>query len=212
MKNYDILSQEGNRALKDLLLPLLTKPEPVDLDAKLLRHACVAVILRGNSVDELELAFIQRAYNPQDRWSGHIAFPGGKKEDFDKTDLDAALRETKEEVGVDLNPDELLGRLDDIQARKAGSLLDFYIRPFVFHTNRDFSITLDASEVADFFWVPLKEIQNPYRQTHYPVTREQGTLDLPAVDIDREPPLWGLTYMMVLNLLERLRKLTSQVI
>lgn len=191
--------------LKDLISPLLTTPQPLDLESRLTRHACVAVILKGQSLDSLELGFIQRAFNPDDRWSGQIAFPGGKREDFDKTDLDAAVRETQEEIGVDLMAQELLGRLDDIQARKAGTLLDFYIRPFVFHTKREFGITLDATEVADFFWVPLKHIQDPHRLTQYEVRREMGVAQLPAVYLDREPPLWGLTYMMVLNLLERIR-------
>ncbi|WII73585.1 CoA pyrophosphatase [Bdellovibrio sp. 22V] len=193
--------------MKDEILSRLENPQPLDLHTKLTRHACVAIILRGPSLHYLEVGFIQRALNPLDRWAGHIAFPGGKREDSDKSDLEAALRETKEEVGVDLHPDELLGRLDDVQARKGGTLLDFYIRPFVFYTQREFAVTLDAAEVADFFWVPLKEIQNPQRQTHYTVEREFGHVKLPAVQLDREPPLWGLTYMMILNLFERLNGL-----
>lgn len=194
--------------LKDQLLPLFSQVQPRELHSLLSRYACVSLILKGTSREDLEIAFIQRAFNPEDRWSGHIAFPGGIKEDLDPSDLAAALRETKEEVGIELGLEELLGRLDDIQARKSGTLLDFYIRPFVFYTERDLSITLDASEVADFFWVPIREIQNPERQTRYQVDRESGLLYLPAVNLDREPPLWGLTYMMVLDLLDRFNKLT----
>lgn len=191
--------------MKDLLSPLLENPSPVDLHMRLTRHACVAVILKGQTLDDMQIAFIQRAFNPEDRWSGQIAFPGGKREEVDETDLAVAIRETREEVGIELQSFELLGRLDDIQARKAGTLLDFYIRPFVFHIKRDFGVMLDAAEVADFFWVPLKHIQDPQRQTQYEVRREVGVAQLPAVYLDREPPLWGLTYMMVLNLLERFR-------
>ncbi|KYG63360.1 coenzyme A pyrophosphatase [Bdellovibrio bacteriovorus] len=197
--------------LKDILHSLFQSQPPVDLASKLTRHACVAAILRGTSYEQLEIAFIQRAFHPEDRWAGHLAFPGGIRETYDKTDLDAALRETKEEVGVDLTADDLLGRLDDVQARKSGSMLDFYIRPFVFYTNRDFALTLDASEVADFFWIPLKEIQNPQRQTHYKIKRDNGhDHHLPAIYLDRDPPLWGLTYMMVIDLLNRLRSLGPQ--
>ncbi|UOE99829.1 NUDIX hydrolase [Bdellovibrio reynosensis] len=187
------------------LKSLFLNPAPLDLHEKLHRHACVAVILRGQKMEDLEVAFIQRAFNPDDRWSGHIAFPGGKREESDASDLDAALRETQEEVGLQLSPDELVGRLDDIQARKSGTMLDFYIRPFVFHIDREFGITLDASEVADFFWTPLKEILSPHRQTFYGVVRDTGGIRLPAVHLDRDPPLWGLTYMMILNLFDRLK-------
>ncbi|MFV8256352.1 NUDIX hydrolase [Bdellovibrio bacteriovorus] len=189
-------------SLKESLYSAINVTMPVDLSTQLGRHACVALILRGDSLESLELGFIQRAFSDSDRWSGQLAFPGGKREDTDKTDLDAALRETLEEVGIDLTNPELLGRLNDIQARKAGTMLDFYIRPFVFFTERDFNIVLDPTEVADFFWIPIKEIQNPQRKTTYRLQRENIGLELPAVHLDREPPLWGLSYMMTLNLLE----------
>ena len=195
--------------LKVLLPPLLSDPMPRDLQSQLHRYACVAVILKGDSLHNLEIGFIQRAQNPEDRWSGQIAFPGGRREAHDNSDLDVALRETKEEVGALLHPEELLGRLDDIQARKAGQLLDFYIRPFVFLTQRDFEITLDPAEVSDFFWVPLKHMQDPQRQTTYKVNRDFGFAHRPAIHLDRDPPLWGLTYLMVLNLLERIRRVVK---
>lgn len=185
--------------MKAQLISVFKSLHTLDLESRLRYHACVAIILKGSDLENLEMAFIQRAFNPEDRWSGHIAFPGGRREEYDPTALAAALRETMEEVGIDLLPEELLGQLDDVQARKAGAHLDFFIRPFVFYTERDFAITLDASEVADFFWMPVKEIQNPQRFTKY--------IALPAVDLDRDPPLWGLTYMMVLDLLERIRAL-----
>lgn len=37
------------------------------------------------------------------RWSGHIAFPGGKEDPGDKTHLDTVIRECKEEIGLDLD-------------------------------------------------------------------------------------------------------------
>nr|BFD65721.1 hypothetical protein HAGR004_07430 [Bdellovibrio sp. HAGR004] len=193
--------------IKSLLQTAITALEPLDLASIMDPHACVALILRGQSEENLELGFIQRAQRPGDRWSGQLAFPGGKREAFDITDLDAAFRETLEEIGVRLSSHELLGRLDDIQARKAGTLLDFYIRPFVFYTEQNFHVTLDANEVADYFWVPLKNIRDPQRQTVYKVQRENMSIELPAVYLDREPPLWGLSYMMTLNLFERLHRL-----
>ncbi|UYL09135.1 CoA pyrophosphatase [Bdellovibrio sp. SKB1291214] len=183
---------------------LFVGTQPLDLSQTLERYACVSLILRG-PLDDLQIGFIQRAVQPNDRWSGQIAFPGGKKEDIDSSALATALRETQEEVGIILTPDEMVGRLDDIQARKAGSLLDFFIRPFVFYTERDFAIQLDPNEVADFFWVPLKQLDNPDRKTTYELTREQMLLQLPAISLDREIPLWGLSYMITQDLLIRLK-------
>jgi hypothetical protein len=49
-----------------------------------------------------EVLFIKRAGRAGDRWSGHTALPGGKRDSTDADDLAAAIRETKEEVGLDL--------------------------------------------------------------------------------------------------------------
>lgn len=195
--------------LRTQLLTGLNSLQVVDLSTALTSHACVALILRGDSLSSLELGFIQRAHNPTDRWSGQLAFPGGRREESDITDLAAAVRETWEEVGIDLQSSELLGRIDDIQARKAGALLDFYIRPFVFLLDRPVSPKIDPSEVDDFFWTPLQDILSPDRQTTYLVQRENLSLELPAVNLDRPLPLWGLTYMITMNLFERLRTTTS---
>lgn len=55
-----------------------------------------------------EILFIKRVSHAGDRWAGHIAFPGGKKEPSDVDDQAAAVRETKEEVGLDLETDHCL--------------------------------------------------------------------------------------------------------
>lgn len=122
----------------------------------------------------LELLFIQRAKRPGDPWSGHIAFPGGRREDADEGDLGTAVRETKEELGLDLsdsNQFRLLGRLDDeaIPVSKRGRQ-GGVLSPFVFlqkppDPEVDVSyeedaeapgMSLDASEVAACLWVPVK--------------------------------------------------------
>ena len=49
-----------------------------------------------------EILFIKRAGRVGDRWSGHVALPGGRRDPPDVDDRAAAIRETKEEVGLDL--------------------------------------------------------------------------------------------------------------
>jgi 8-oxo-dGTP pyrophosphatase MutT (NUDIX family) len=186
------------------LSQIFINTNPLDLSQSLNSYACVSLILRGPA-DNLQIGYIQRAIHPHDRWSGQIAFPGGKKEEWDTSALATALRETQEEVGIVLTPEEVLGRLDDIQARKAGTLLDFFIRPFVFYTEREFEVRLDHNEVADFFWVPVKDLVNPERNTSYELMREQLRLQLPAISLNREIPLWGLSYMITQDLLNRLK-------
>jgi hypothetical protein len=78
-------------------------------------HAAVAAILRdapnpgSDEPPTLEALFIKRATHEHDPWSGHMAFPGGRHERGDLTLLRTAMRETEEEVGLDLSTAELLG-------------------------------------------------------------------------------------------------------
>lgn len=55
---------------------------------------------------EPEILFIKRAARPGDRWDGHVALPGGKRDVDDADDRAVAVRETWEEVGIDLTRDE----------------------------------------------------------------------------------------------------------
>lgn len=71
------------------------------------RRSSVALIIRLNSartgVSEPQLLFILRSVNPLDRWSGHVAFPGGRQQATDKSDYDTVVRETYEEIGLRLD-------------------------------------------------------------------------------------------------------------
>lgn len=75
--------------------------------------ASVAAIMRQDPERQMpQLCFIRRAMNSRDRWSGHIAFPGGKIEPTESS-LDCAVRETMEEIGLDLQTAPHVGQLDD---------------------------------------------------------------------------------------------------
>lgn len=176
------------------------------LEESMIHHACVSLLLRGQSFDDLELAFIERAIRPEDRWSGQIAFPGGRRESFDQTHLDAAIRETAEEVNLTLEPQELIGTLSDIQARKRGHLLDFYIRPFVFYIDKAAPFQGANDEVSDFFWIKLESITDTKNMTTYSQHEQGKLLNFPAVDVQKNLPLWGLSYMITLDLLKILKQ------
>lgn len=191
-------------SLKLSLETLLNNTPAKSLDQTLQQHACVSLLLRGDRLDNLELAFIERALRPNDRWSGQIAFPGGRRESTDPTHLAAAIRETSEEVNITLTDSELIGTLSDIQARKRGQLLDFYIRPFVFYVNRPTIFYGANEEVADFFWVKMNSIIDQNNRTTYSQYENGQLLTFPAVDLRKNLPLWGLSYMITLNLLQSL--------
>ncbi|KAI7959910.1 hypothetical protein MJO29_004978 [Puccinia striiformis f. sp. tritici] len=122
----------------------------------------------------LEIFYIERATRANDRWSAHIAFPGGRMEAEDEDGLFCAMRETWEEVGIDLAEKEFihLGRLDDREITTSlGKRLLMVLSPYVFLSThhpsqssdgRGFPTpTLEPAEVTAAYWVPLHSLAGP---------------------------------------------------
>lgn len=124
-----------------------------------IRRAAVALIIRAGANGAPELLFIQRADYPGDPWSGQVAFPGGREEEADPTLLDTAIRETREETGIDLVRDgTVFGTLDDLRPQTV-RLPAVIVRPYVVVLNR-FEPLLLSDEVALAFWVPLEAFKD----------------------------------------------------
>ncbi len=171
-------------------------------------RAAVAVILRERG-GVVEVLVIRRAERPGDRWSGQAALPGGKVDAGDATIDDTALRETFEEVGLDLRAlgARRLGQLNDHPGLKQRRWARFTVVPVVYAIEGDPPMSLNAREVAEALWVPLDEAQ-----------RSQGSMlwwfrPLKAIPVKlpmrlprwqwRGLTIWGLTYGMLRELMER---------
>lgn len=176
----------------------LARHEPLELDpARRLKHAAVAVILRSVEED-IEALFIKRRENPNDRWSGHMAFPGGKADESDPTLEATAHRETLEEVGIDLgSAARRIGRLDDLQAIARGQLLPLVISPFVYRVAQPIEVVAREDEVEAAIWVSLSrmyagELNAPYYHEYRGVN-----LSFPSYKVNDRYVIWGLTYQML---------------
>ncbi len=114
------------------------------------RRAAVAVCLRER--DGLEVLLMRRTVRQGDAWAGHVSCPGGFAK-RDESPLDAARRETREELGLELG--DPIGRLADRPARPWRWLVPFVVSPFVFAVEGDPPLDPDPSEVVSARWVPL---------------------------------------------------------
>ncbi len=170
------------------------------------REASVAAVLRAPpGGGEAEILLIRRADNPDDPWSGHMAFPGGRRDASDASLLATAMRETREEVGLDLaSHGAVLARLPDVPAVVRGRRLGMTIAAFVFAIRSEGeALLLPNHEVAETIWTPLGSIARGEGATIFPYTHEGEVLQLPAVTVSGHV-VWGLTFQMLHALFETL--------
>lgn len=116
-----------------------------------------------------ELLFIKRAARKGDRWTSHIALPGGRRDPEDADDKAAAIRETWEEVGIDLKSYALeCGNLPQrIVTTHWGKKPLLVLCPYVFVlTHHQIPpLKLQPTEVAATHWVPLRSLMSPANRT-----------------------------------------------
>lgn len=155
------------------------------------RPAAVALILRdGTGGSGAEGLFIKRAERAGDPWSGQIALPGGRREPRDADLLATALRETREETGIDLTAAERLGVLDDLYPRTP-TLPPVVVRPFVFAIT-DRPVLSYSEEVTEAFWVPLADLQVPSARREVTLTIRGVDRTFPAYVLG-DRVIWGMT-------------------
>ena len=173
------------------------------------KNAAVAVVLRpGGRESErdprlacCEVLVIQRARSARDPWSGQMALPGGRLDPADVGLVDAAVRETMEETGVDLVAGgALLGRIEAM--RPLGVRIPVIsIWPFVFQTDSGTRARVASREVASVHWFPVEALLNPANRGTYTWTYGGYVRQFPCIRL-KERVIWGLTYRILTRLFE----------
>ena len=166
-----------------------------------LRRAAVALIIRDGGAGPAIL-MIKRASFAGDPWSGHIALPGGRREPGDATLEATAIRETREETGVDLAAHgRLLGRLDELQP-STPVLPQLAIAPYVALLEGDAPFAL-SEEVVDAFWVSMTALADPANWSDVQIEVRGVRRSFPAF-LHGEHVVWGLTERILRQFLARL--------
>ncbi len=176
--DYDLTGIGERRALKPaaVMVPIITHPSG------------------------LKVLFTQRSEHLHHH-PGQVSFPGGRQESHDAGPIQAALRETEEEIGLKdqfINP---IGLLDDYE-----TVTGFLVTPVVSLITPGFTLSLDDFEVADVFEVPLDFIldQNNQKVGH----RKKDRIDRKFFMIEyEERRIWGATAGMLMNFYRRLNGL-----
>jgi len=156
-------------------------------------NAAVSLVF-SISNNSIQLLFIKRAKHPKDPWSGHVAFPGGGYELEDQNSLlNTAIRETKEELGVELNKASYVGCITPVSGPVISNDKTVRIAPHVFIVDEQLELTPNY-EVDHGFWIPLETLikQDNIHTFSHPSAKgyQMNGIDL---GLESGTLLWGLS-------------------
>lgn len=156
--------------------------------------AAVAIIRVDQPIDSFLL--LRRNTHPEDPWSGHFSFPGGRRDSGDSTILDTCFRETLEETGIFLNQKHYRGALPP---SLAGSRTNspILVQPYLFHLDTRPQLTIDHSEISSYCWLETQAFLDNSRHVEAEVLPNHY---FPAFPLD-DYYLWGFTYKLLQGLL-----------
>lgn len=166
-------------------LSRVLKPVSVEQDA----DAAVALLLK-HANEGFRILFVKRAENPVDPWSGQMAFPGGKRSSEDKNLRHTVVRETLEEINVNLlDRCRLLGVMTPLTSTQRPEMK---ILPFVVLLEHEPSIKLNNKELERFVWISIRDLFQNEKNVKF----DFG--EFPAYVVG-DNIVWGLTYGILQN-------------
>lgn len=173
------------------------RPDPTEPAPR----AAVAAVFRPVG-ENCELLFIQRATKASDPWSGQMAFPGGREDATDRSPRHTAMRETQEEVGLDLSGARFLGTLSELDGGRANNRR-VIVSAHAWWWDGPRPPLTPNYEVADVVWVTLGQLADHGRYIDY----RYALTDMlfPGIQLDRnDQVIWGLTLRLLGDLFRRL--------
>ena len=123
--------------------------------------------------------------------SGQVALPGGERDDCDASDLDTALRECEEEVGVRVKHEQVVGALSPLYIPPS----KFFVKPYVACIDSKPKFVLDEVEVSHVLFLNLSRLCSAGLWLEY----NMKGVAVPGFEIEGNV-VWGATAMMLAEL------------
>ena len=126
---------------------------------------------------------------------GQISFPGGQRED-DETPCETALREAKEEIGLETEGVEVLGELSPLYIPPSR----FYVYPVVAALDHPPALYPREAEVEAILRIPIQTLLDPAATVQEEWLLQDRLVSVPFFSI-KEHQIWGATAMILAELL-----------
>jgi 8-oxo-dGTP pyrophosphatase MutT (NUDIX family) len=202
------IAEEGIEPLRRALLaeppglPLVPRRGDYDLDPYTRRPVSLelvpaAVLLAIVERAEPMVLFTRRTEHLA-RHAGQVSLPGGRMHADDKSLVETALRETREETGIESGFVSIAGYLDVYETGTG-----FAILPVVGLLREGYSLVADPHEVAEIFDVPLVFLMDPTNCRRETGEWRGAKREFFSFEYGSHR-IWGATAAIVVNLRERL--------
>jgi len=158
-------------------------------------EAAVSIIRCSAPLDSILL--LRRKKTISDPWSGHFAFPGGKRDPEDDSIFETCLRETREETGIILDRACLSRRLPAALAGR-NVQASIQVQPFLFSLPQRPRVVVETSEIENYLWLDTDKFVNKNRHVVEEVLPSRFYPVYPLEDYY----IWGFTYGLLCSILE----------
>jgi 8-oxo-dGTP pyrophosphatase MutT (NUDIX family) len=165
-------------------------------DPRFKRAAVLIPLFKKNG--EYYILFTRRT-DKVEHHKGQISFPGGRRDEKDKDLLTTALREAREEMGIEKKDVRILGELDDI----CTATTDFCVSPFVALIPYPYPFKVNSREIEEVIEVPLSVLldESRFRQELH---KRDGKPFLVYFYQHKDHTIWGATATILRQLLDLL--------
>lgn len=181
----------GSKSHYKMLPPdRVLKPAPQDR-SRVKRSSVLLLLFEEDS--QLKILLIKRPLHMKHH-AGQIALPGGRIE-INETAIQTALRETHEEIGIDSEKIEIIGKLTDFYVEVSR----FQIQPIVGWLSSKPVLKINPEEVENIVFFPVEKFAPPYDTEELDTIT--GKLQVPCVRYQYEI-IWGATAMILSELFD----------
>ena len=181
-----------NSHKKMAVIPINSLTEKAFIPPKDAKQASVGIIVFKEN-NKLFFVLTKRTENVEHH-KGQVSLPGGAIEKNESA-MDASLRETYEEIGINPSTLKILGELSSLYT----PVSHFNIRVFLWYSNIKPDFKIDNNEVDKVYKISFDELSDDNLVSHTPISKSGMKINVPAYHFN-ECICWGATAMILTEL------------